>query len=70
VPHLPEAGSKAGAKVGCGLGPTAAVHSGFSLSWGTALKGAVCRALQGAVMQSGNDASRLRVYVTGQCFSH
>lgn len=73
VPHQPEAGAKAdaevGAKAGFGLGPTAAVHSGFSLSWGTALKGAVCKALQGAVMQNGGDATRLRIYVTGLCFS-
>ena len=66
---MPEAGakmgSKVGAKVGCGLGRTAAVHSGFSLSWETALKGAVCGALQRAVLQSGQDASRLCVYVTG-----
>ncbi|KAL3158681.1 hypothetical protein ABBQ32_011423 [Trebouxia sp. C0010 RCD-2024] len=61
VPHIPETG----AKTGCGLGPTAAVHSGFSLSWETALKEAVYAALKRAVMQSGQDASCLCVYVTG-----
>lgn len=61
MPHIPEKG----AKTVCGLGPTAAVHSGFSLSWETALKEAVYAALKRAVMQSGQDASRMSIFVTG-----
>ena len=62
VPHAPDKATK----VGCGLGPTAAVHSGFNVSWGTALKQAVCTTLQKAVQQSGRDAAQMRVFVTGQ----
>ena len=62
VPHAPHEATK----VGCGLGSTAAVHSGFSVSWGNALKQAVCTTLQQAVQQSGRDAAQLRVFVTGQ----
>ena len=62
MPHVPDEATK----VGCGLGSTAAVHSGFSVGWGTALKQAVCTTLHQAVQQSGRDPTQLRVLVTGQ----
>lgn len=62
MPHVPDETTK----VGCGLGTTAAVHSGFNVSWGTALKQAVCTTLHQAVQQTGRDPTQLRVLVTGQ----
>ena len=61
VPHIPEEA----AQIGCGTGSTAAVHQGFNVSWGNALKKDVCDVIQQAVKQSGTDASRMRVFVTG-----
>ena len=61
VPHeAGEAGS-----IGCGLGTVAAVHSGFSASWQSGLKQAVCSALQQAVKHSTQHASQMRMLVTG-----
>ena len=61
VPHIPEEA----ARVGCGAGSTAAVHQGFNVSWGNALKKDVCAVIQKAVKHSGSHASRMRVLVTG-----
>ena len=62
VPHVPEENAKAG----CGVGSTAAVHQGFHVSWGNALKKEVCDVVQQAASQSGRDASNMRVFVTGE----
>ena len=61
VPHDPESA----ASTGCGLGTIAAVHSGFSTSWQSGLKEAVCGILHKAVKHSCQDASKMRLLVTG-----
>lgn len=52
--------------IGCGTGAVPAVHSGFSASWQSGLKQAVCTALQKAVKHSSRPASQMRMLVTGQ----
>ena len=61
VPHV----LREPASIGCGLGPVAAVHSGFSASWQTGLKHAVCSILQKAVKQSHQDGSNMKLLITG-----
>ena len=61
VPHTPEGA----ARVACGLGAVAAVHSGFNTSWQSGLKQAVCNILHTAVKNSSTDASKMRMLITG-----
>ena len=61
VPHSPEES----ANIGCGFGPVAAVHSGFSASWQKGLKAGVGKILRQAVKQSSKPASEMRMLITG-----
>lgn len=62
VPHAPEEA----ASLGCGFGAAPAVHSGFSTSWQSKLRTAVCALLQTVVNHNDKTAARMRVYVTGR----
>ena len=62
VPHVADQSEP----ITCGLGAAAAVHSGFSASWQSGLKQAVCKILLQAVHGQADKACNMRMLVTGE----
>ena len=62
VPHVEEGRED----IKCGLGAGAAVHAGFSTSWQSGLKQAVCQVLGQVVSQPASKPGNMQLLITGE----